>query len=110
MAEDAKVTHTPGPWTVAPSSRASRGGNPPEIRQASTNYLLAEMVASEFMPIEANARLIAAAPDLLAACKDVDTWWGQIHGWAYRTHPDMGHAISDSFAALRAAIARAEGR
>ena len=46
-------------------------------------------------PAEANARLIAAAPDLLAVCKDIE-------GFLKRSGYDT--------ALVRAAIAKAEGR
>ena len=55
--------HTPGPWTI--SDRDSVGDNifgPNNERIANTYGLFEEKWA-------ANARLIAAAPDLLAACK-----------------------------------------
>lgn len=54
------ATHTPGPWLV--SSRRSRF-----FVQAPDRFDVAE--ASIRPEIEANARLISAAPDLLEVCK-----------------------------------------
>jgi hypothetical protein len=50
--------------------------------------------------LDANARLIAAAPDLLAACKAMEAAW---------EHPATVKDANALRAMLRAAIARAEG-
>lgn len=78
--------HTPGPWTAGPASSI--------VGQA----VMAGIVMVAAVPSgEANAALIAAAPDLLAACK------------ALLSHPAMK---ASPFAILdaRDAIAKAEGR
>jgi hypothetical protein len=57
--------HTPGPWQIGP-----RDGDNLPILDAAGNYLgLAdfENVANNADRVDANARLIAAAPDLLTA-------------------------------------------
>jgi hypothetical protein len=54
------VTHTPGPWHVGPHYKSdveSREGRICECRPLSSPRA------------EANARLVAAAPDLLIACE-----------------------------------------
>jgi hypothetical protein len=59
------MTHTPGPWT-ARESKLSRDGNLWFVEQQfipGTIGRVAEVYRSD------NARLIASAPDLLAACK-----------------------------------------
>lgn len=59
--------HTPGPWTLG-----SFDGNPAYVSVYGPNdELVADVHADEFdeNEAEANARLIAAAPDLLAACE-----------------------------------------
>lgn len=61
---------------------------------ATGNMALAKLAAAQL-----NART------LREAARDVDSWFGTIHGWAYRTHGDSGHAISDSFLRLRNAAA-----
>lgn len=82
--------HTPGPW------RAER---PQTLwRVKSGEFFIAENVG-----MEADARLMAAAPDLLAAAKVVRDWYDQlIREW--RAVPVMA-GIAD----LHAAIAKAEG-
>lgn len=73
------ATHSPGPWTLengpmlavgSPGARgvSSRQGPHPWYRLAS---VITKMAAADFeSPVGlANARLICAAPDLLAACK-----------------------------------------
>lgn len=64
------MTHTPGPWAVDDDRDRIY------IRPDGTGWLLAVVPRDLFMAqqkqewsIEANARLIAAAPDLLTACK-----------------------------------------
>lgn len=68
---DVIVAHTPGPWRVGTSYGAvitdvEHDGvwTDPENRTGYGGFLVCESVRSE-----ANARLIAAAPELLAACK-----------------------------------------
>lgn len=76
------ATHTPGPWTARQDCRSYRnrgvfsGGNPDQSGNQNAwaiygHARIATLTESEaWLPqtqIEANARLIAAAPDLLAA-------------------------------------------
>lgn len=94
------ITHTPGPWI------ARRG------TIGTTQYHIAEMMPSSaddmwpgFAPAEqqeANARLIAAAPDLLAALSTLDSIERGMQGW----HED---AKAEAWAKARAALARAKG-
>jgi hypothetical protein len=61
------TTHTPGPWRVVTDPRKS--SKLPLIATASeTPYVVTAVHGS---PREANARLIAAAPELLAALQDL---------------------------------------
>lgn len=64
-----KTTHTPGPWTA--QERHERGDwRVSEIRlddQRTIGAVYSDDVSDD--AFEANARLIAAAPDLLAACE-----------------------------------------
>lgn len=93
-----KGKHTPGPWKVGRLPlRLEVDENPiPLIYTHDGGLEIAQVRTSAPEPgeREANARLIAAAPDLLAACKAA---------------LDMG----DEFEAekmIRAAIAKAEGK
>lgn len=73
--------HTPGPWTVTPIEDHYGGY---EIKQwAETCCAMGEDVAYEtsdkWQAVDAaNAVLIEATPDLLAACEDELEWLGQI--------------------------------
>jgi len=92
------MSYTPGPWTIQYSTNSLR---PRFILYA--NRAIAATVteeASEATPEdEANARLIAAAPDLLAALKDVAE---QIAAYDY-LHGENSCAIDDApaLAAIR---------
>lgn len=76
--------HTPGPWRVNPCTG--------EVRGADWNHIVAEAA------IDSDAHLIAAAPDLLAACEmallDM-RYYATVHG--------------ESVTAIEAAIAKAKG-
>lgn len=107
--------HTPGPWSTRGSAR-ERGTV--YVEAGSPQWLLAS-VSGQGVANEANARLIAAAPDLLEACRDA---------MAMLTHPEVitafqvaaihGFSGSDEARAeniarrgrIEAAIAKAEGR
>lgn len=91
-----EATHTPGPWRIIPRAHERNG---PCIQRGREGGFMVKGMSSEAE--DADARLIAAAPDLLAACKEAEeqlsimaaspasNWWVQ---------------------KLRAAIAKAEGR
>lgn len=97
--------HTPGPWKIAPWPKARgyvisvcKGLPQKPVAQAHGQQDPAER--------EANARLIAAAPDLLAALEHVtellvDTWSDAMDG-----DPEKEVAVADA----RAALAAAKGR
>lgn len=104
-----EMKHTPGPWSSNPFSMtgavwaenefiASVYPNAPKGWDGLSAYHRSD-------EMKANAQLIAAAPDLLAALKEVSDW---INNWS----PDfiMDEEWPDTDEKLRAAIARAEGR
>lgn len=93
--------HTPGPWTVDPKTLAvyapDRHGHAAAVRVAQRG--LAPLPAAE---IAANAALVAAAPDLLAALQHMVDM--------YQRHFDvMPVAWQTADDIARAAIARATG-
>ena len=91
--------HTPGPWAVTPDSFVMAGSRP------SIGVARVITHAKEFV---ANARLIAAAPDLLEAAKLT-----ALHFERMNLHPDvnfMGDDEHEAWGALNRAIAKAEGR
>ena len=97
--------HTPGPWVVVGSR---------------TKYVEARLVGSLMQEVaacgptladegygqqqEANARLIAAAPDLLEALQDIAEYWNQDQNEAA-----MADACWHAIHTARAAIAKATG-
>ena len=81
--------HTPGPWHAEPAPHRSHW------------ILGATSVALTIEPNEANARLIASAPELLAACMSALR--------ALEDNLSPGPMDEDAKAGLRAAIARATG-
>ena len=90
------MKHTPGPWAVTDDKLGVFSANMPLYQ----NKVIANCgaVARERAENEANARLIAAAPDLLAACQAA----------IEEQSIGMYGAISNEcIAKLRAAIAKA---
>lgn len=94
--------HTPGPWKSGPHCTTVYG--PPE-----PGWDGGRLVAScggatgRSLPVQhANTRLVAAAPDLLQACKD------GVAQYADGIDPDSPGDVL-TMATLRAAIAKAEG-
>jgi hypothetical protein len=61
------ASFTPGPWTIRPS-RLSEGAHYVEGGETASKWLVAE-VSGQGARNPSNARLIAAAPDLLDACE-----------------------------------------
>ena len=59
--------HTPGPWLADPDDRAGMEWNIHIGRRNDPDERICFMTSDG--PVEANARLIAAAPDLLEACQ-----------------------------------------
>ena len=88
-----KHTATPGPWTDFDGIVSDEKHN----GIADCQYLLRSKLEQS-----ANARLIAAAPELLEACKAVEEWWLR-----EGKHEFLG-APAGIFM-LRAAIQKAEG-
>lgn len=95
--------YSPGPWklqewTARDSDGAVEGGGM-QVVDANGHMISACTVEGSSEQEEADARLIAAAPDLLAAAMEVAEWVTQ----RPKTHP------YDAFKALEAAIAKATG-
>jgi hypothetical protein len=116
------VTHTPGPWEIRDCHpkgavyeiSAARPGTGQRMDCATVcRYELCDIADSEALHL-ANARLIAAAPDLLAACKAVllDLEIIETYPTCDRPAYCSPQAFEDKriVKQLRSAIARAEGR
>lgn len=103
--------HTPGPWYTGNDGIIWRR-NPNELYQNGGEIAGEMMLAQAYKgwdgkkyvgyPVEANARLIAAAPDLLETAKAVVERWDSPL-WREQEH------TSTFINRLRAAIAKAEG-
>lgn len=105
--------HTPGPWLAefgeAYRVRAQQdGGQVAIMMNMKGQFGLGERRTGK--EVAANARLIAASPDLLEAAKFVLAWYEAEDD--HSKEPDFWKRVAmsrNSEAALRAAIAKAEG-
>ena len=103
-----EAKHTPGPWHFKPAPRGIltkyRILSPTHSVSCDDYSLICEV------SFEANARLIAAAPDLLEACTELFKAFEQLL-------PGIGKIVCRDYANIneapilaRAAIAKAEGK
>ena len=63
-----QATHTPGPWEISKNEAGEL-----DICEAGAGNMLADLAKCK--NAEANARLIAAAPDLLEALREMAEHW-----------------------------------
>lgn len=100
------MAHTKGPWRFEESTKT--------IRSDPTNYWLASMDSWDgAVDHNANAALIAAAPDMLAALKSAESDQMAYVDRLYKDGPRMAgslHEAQERLSATRKAIAKAEGR
>ena len=109
-----KAQHTPGPWKADKGGfnyigeydhwGTVRGG--PKIYNLVTVWADVPELASQ---AEANARLIASAPDLLAMVERYASECAECDGKGTWVGPDLHTEPCDTCADLRALIARARG-
>lgn len=100
------MSHTPGPWiTAGPHGIGIAPAAMPDERLAVVMAMDCELTEEDMygedVPLAsqvANARLISAAPDLLAACEELLIYLG-----------DWDDMDNDTCAAARKAIAKAKG-
>lgn len=92
--------HTPGPWAIDP--KTTEGHYP--IREAAGGYLIATVWRDDAAPELADARLIAASPDLLKALELMLAVYAPIHFPAVVTN-----AFDSAVIKARAALAKARG-
>ena len=107
----AKRQHTPGPWTVRISQNGSMRGYSIEHQDETLRSIVARNWEHELCEEHGNslpnARLIASAPDLLAALeKALASLEGQAE---LLRHCGAAYGIGATLAQARAAIARATG-
>lgn len=96
--EQEERTHTPGPWEVSGRFGTCIFSEGPEVARANVHALKGWGVERA----QANARLIAAAPDLLAALQE---WVGAF----YNAGPNAVHDPVERVRLSEAAIAKATG-
>jgi hypothetical protein len=94
--ESRQASHTPGPWVITMTGEESP--TPCGIRSESTATGQICYIPPQHESGAANARLIAAAPELLAALRTIQ------HDWDTGTDAKSRHAH-----VVRAAITRAQG-
>lgn len=103
MEKTKEVKHTPGPWQVA---------IPHEWRQGildAEGLLIAEVHQwKDIMNMEENARLIAAAPDLLQAAKIAQRHIEWLAEKELAGDKPMENLLQSVNSTLKAALARAE--
>jgi hypothetical protein len=97
--------HTPGPWywrrSMLPERAAFVLGA--ENVKSNTTVLQVAQAIGGAVPTDADASLISAAPDLLAACKMAQEWMAQQNG------SDLGNIGKEAHDKMVEAIAKAEG-
>lgn len=96
------TTHTPGPWMVHETGFYT---NPFKITARGKHGAVANIPHSEITTTarqSANARLIAAAPDLLAALDQVDAYLSPFDG--------EEDAYAEIRSVIQQAIAKAKGK
>jgi DUF1680 family protein len=91
--------HTPGPWAYAGYARsmAFRVTKTPEDATGDVCNVLAGLAAKTNEEVEANARLIAAAPDLLEALMHCATDEGPEQEWLDRARAAIAKATGELF-------------
>ena len=108
MAE--KLTHSPGPWFLegnwSPEAEAELGGWVSCFPPAGMPIFELTPVVGGREEICANARLIAAAPELLEAVKDARSMLEHVEV----IDGEDGDPLSKALARMDAAIAKATGR
>lgn len=92
--------HTAGPWTVGGRIAGLREDH---VAISGGRDFACAVMQGNYETDSANARLIAAAPDLLAALKEAIEWCHMGHG----DFPARGCGLCKP---MHAAIAKAEGR
>lgn len=111
-----RVTHTPGPWKIIDLPNADSIGvvpvkRPAGVKSRNVDDIASVSKSSEHYDARSNARLIAAAPDLLAALKLAE--WGAESPRYVPSCPCCESFRSEGHEAdcvLAGAIAKAEGK
>jgi hypothetical protein len=87
------MKHTPGPWVVNKQHKTISYKGCFDVATADNEYLIAQTIGGLGEQEEANARLIAAAPDLLEALKQLaSVAIGTEHGKQFEYQIDLAIA------------------
>lgn len=86
--------HTPAPWTV---------GHFNDVRSSDGYHSIANVSSAFELPAKANARLIAAAPDLLSALEDAEFLLRKAANLAGPMQDSFMRSAEDARAAIRKA-------
>jgi hypothetical protein len=107
--ETQPAKHTPGPWHISQSGTYVRKSNG-SIGDGPKDFNVAEVNFPEDPEGRANARLIAAAPELLYALQSVLACFNR-HGYARKEwmHPEFANDPRDIGRLVSDAVAAAEG-
>lgn len=107
------MTHTKGPWQVyhqcevfTVAYKVTDKGHYDVCDMVNPSEHLTNIAADEAM---ANAHLIAAAPELLEACKGIESTFVFLDSLTAGWEPQHTNTMK-ALAAVRAAITKAEGR
>lgn len=112
------MTHTPGPWTFRPDPDAKMRATcaywidgAPTYDNATIGSPIAD-VRNLGAPSEANARLIAAAPEMLEALEQAAMDYGELQAYmrAAKEPEAQINVVKKRLAACLELIAKAEGR
>lgn len=95
------VSHTPGPWEAFVDDE----GTWEVVLQDAESLTVLKLEDSAELSQEANARLIAAAPELLEASEILNS---ELHDYMMKHEKVFDDGILDAILSLRAAIAKAE--
>ena len=79
--------HTPDPWEIDGCDKNAQ----PQIRSEAGSLIAicAHECVKPRRELEANARLIAASPELAAALESALRWIGSLNDWAGADDPDL---------------------
>lgn len=94
--------HTPGPWTIRPYNFDNVRGAHGVFPEGRRIPICHSIMGGDLEEADANAALIAAAPELLAALRAAEVW-------AEHIEDDESRVPVDVRLAMRAAIAKAQG-
>jgi hypothetical protein len=98
--------HTPGPWKITKLDKGLRF----EIHNPDTDYWIAQVQNPKPINGQANASLIAAAPDMLEALTEMVGWFDSSPFRALMTKQGYQAECHRIINTSRAAIAKAQGK